>query len=504
MPWSGTDAVSGVASYDVNMLSGASWSNINDIAYCNNTGLPPSATSRACGIGPNNNLYNFSCRAVDAAGNVGQWAAENVSVKVDTEPPLSSFNMLPEWMGRNQPEWLGSEYFNLSWDDNGDGFGNDDSGGSGVKCFYVKWHNSTIGWTDITGSNQAEPACLPTNQRYYEFGRLNTILKDDEIYNFSIRSVDNIGNWEEWNQSGTDTSKVKNTTIDRYDPVIFSWVKDSSGRLVQPGYLHQSRTTYVNITSNASDNISGIYSNIIYLTIVQRNLNNYIFTNCSQSDCVNGVWSAAPRGGNTTCTVKVNYAEGTTITYNINATDRANNTNSTMGVVTTHPLVNFLVHLVVMSLGARADIPAQVRNIGTATQTVTLGLEGCSTGSCIAAFLPADELNPLPVCNSPSEEDCCNILGRCANITLSPGEQRTIYVRLMANDVTEGFQSLNITAVSNFGVVDNDTASVLIGYPAEFPALDAWWAVLLMMAFAAVMFYRTETPVKNTRHYRKN
>jgi len=31
-----------------------------------------------------------------------------------------------------------------------------------------------------------------------------------------------------------------------------------------------------------------------------------------------------------------------------------------------------------------------------------------------------------------------------------------------------------------------------VTYPAEFPAFDAAWAVLLMMAFAALVFYRTE------------
>ncbi len=498
VPWEGTDSTtpggiaSGAASYDVNIEPGTSgWQAIETVPYCNSTGLPPSPTSTACGIGDNDYLYGFSCRSIDAAGNIGPWSSVNISVKVDTQPPLSFFGLLHEWMGRNQSEWMGSEYFNLSWNDN-----NDDYPGSGVRCFFVRWSNSTTRanpdpaerWVNLTSAyNPDDPACLSPamSSRYFEFGNSNTLLKDNETYNFSIMSIDNIGNaelFDSWASGSEYSARVKNTTIDRYEPFLNSWVKDSSGKIIQPGYLDSSMTTYVNITSNASDNISGIYSNIIYLTIVQKSISSYISAASEQSDCVGGEWSTPPySGGNRTCTVRIDYAEGTSITYNAVATDRANNTNWTSGVVTTHPLSNFLVHLVIMSLGSGVDIPAQVRNTEKTTQNLTIGLEGFS----MAAFIPSDQLVLVEPCSS---------LGRCANITLSPGEERTIYVRLMANEITDGPVDLNLTAVSSSGVLDNDTASIIIGYPADFPAFDAWWAVLLMMIFAGIVFYRTEAP----------
>ncbi len=487
--WAGSDAVSGISLFDVNIEPGISgWQDITAAAYCNTTGLPSSSTSTACGVGMNYDVYNFSCRAIDAAGNVGQWSSDNISVKVDTSPPFSFFNPLYEWMGRNQSEWLGSEYFNLSWNDN-----DDDYPGSGVKCFYVRWSNSTMRadpdpakrWTNLTSTySTTDPACLnpASSARYARFGDGNTVLEDGETYNFSIMSVDNTGNaepFDSWISSSEYSARVKNTTIDRFNPALDSWIKGSSGSIILPGYLDPSMTTYVNITSNASDNISGIYSNIIYLTIVQRSTDSYISTSSGQSDCEGGDWSTPPNGGNRTCAVRVDFSDGTTVTYNIIATDRANNTESIYGVVTTHQLANFLVHLAVLSLGTAVDIPVQVRNLETTTQNLTLGLEGFG----MAAFLPADQLTMLEPCSS---------VGRCSNITLSPGEQKTIYVRVTANDITSAPEMLSLTAVSSSGVLDDDTALIIVSYPADFPAFDAWWAVLLMMMFAGIVFYRTE------------
>ena len=134
-----------------------------------------------------------------------------------------------------------------------------------------------------------------------------------------------------------------------------------------------------------------------------------------------------------------------------------------------------------MSLGTAADIPVQVRNLESTTQDITLGLEGYD----MATFMPADGLT-IDSCGGSDE-------GQCAKITLSPGEQRTIYVRVIANDITTGADDLKLTAMSTAGVPDWDVMSVIVGYPADFPAMDAWWAVLLMTALASLLFYRHET-----------
>ena len=80
---------------------------------------------------------------------------------------------------------------------------------------------------------------------------------------------------------------------------------------------------------------------------------------------------------------------------------------------------------------------------------------------------------------------------RVLRVDVSANEQRTFYVRVMGNDVTDQPQRLNLSAYTLLSQ-DNDTAYIMVTYPAEFPAFDAAWAVLLMMAFAALVFYRTE------------
>jgi hypothetical protein len=112
----------------------------------------------------------------------------------------------------------------------------------------------------------------------------------------------------------------------------------------------------------------------------------------------------------------------------------------------------------------------------SSTQSVTVALEGLDT---TAAFLSAN--------GATFEQN-----NRVMHVDVSPYEQRTFYVRVMGNDVTDQPQQLNLSAVSSLLIQDNDTAYVMVTYPAEFPAFDAAWAVLLMMVFAALVFYRTE------------
>jgi hypothetical protein len=357
-----------------------------------------------------------------------------------------------------------------------------------VDCFYVQWKNTTVDWTPVTCDTAAgawgttcktDLTCLPPVKRYVRFGsdfanvyKNITRLVEDLRYSFRIMAVDNLGNAGSWS--------TLDSILDWTSPKISVNITDDKGNSYLPwSVLDWKLLNKVNITSNVTDSISGVQISIIEKTVDSTATDVAVKSTSIKSNCVNSNkaidWAAPDHGGWVVCNTTTDFAEGTSLTFNATVTDRAGNINYTQGVLTTHPLANFMIHFAVLQLGMSVDIPVQIRNMKSSTQSVTAYLEGLDS---TAAFLPAS--------GATLEQN-----NRVLRVDVSANEQRTFYVRVMGNDVTDQPQRLNLSAYTLLSQ-DNDTAYIMVTYPAEFPAFDAAWAVLLMMAFAALVFYRTE------------
>jgi len=86
LSWSGSDALSGISTYDVQVRagSGGAWTDV----------LTNTASTSATYNGANGTTYYFRVRARDAAGNLEDWPADyDTFTFVDTEPPIGTITI---------------------------------------------------------------------------------------------------------------------------------------------------------------------------------------------------------------------------------------------------------------------------------------------------------------------------------------------------------------------------------------------------------------------------
>lgn len=153
--WSGSDpGGSGIQYYDVQLrIDGGQWeswlSGVID-------------TEADYSNGNNGSLYEFRVRAVDNAGNVEQFGAAEASTTVDSLPPTSTIDPLPNITDQTS--------FTVSWT------GSDSV--SGIQYYDVQYRYNGGPWTIWL------PQTLATSAVFQN--------ADDGLYEFEVRAVDNL------------------------------------------------------------------------------------------------------------------------------------------------------------------------------------------------------------------------------------------------------------------------------------------------------------------------
>jgi hypothetical protein len=188
--WSGSDdsGGSGIRSYDVqkrDATAGESWQDWQTNA----------TNTSAVFQGTTGHTYEFRCRAIDNAGNQGEYpaGAQAQTTVADGTPPTASVAALPNVVDPS---------FTLSWS------GSDGVGGSGIKDYDVQYRDTTAGtgWTDWRIDTTA------TSQ---------TILgQPGHSYEFRCRATDNAGN------SGAFPDSAQARTTVRYVPPTTGLVRN--------------------------------------------------------------------------------------------------------------------------------------------------------------------------------------------------------------------------------------------------------------------------------------
>jgi predicted phage tail protein len=155
--WSGNDHLTGVAHYDVQVKEGSgAWTDW----------LTGTTQSSSTFNGEDGKSYTFRVRAVDAAGNIGDWSNE-VATTVDTTAPLASLEALqPLSFGAFQVTWSGSDAT------------------SGVASYDIEVQLDGGAWVNwISATTQTSALFTPTI---------------GHTYSFRVRAVDHAGNAGGW------------------------------------------------------------------------------------------------------------------------------------------------------------------------------------------------------------------------------------------------------------------------------------------------------------------
>ncbi len=163
---------SGIRWYDV-------WDSSNNGANWNIWRAQVTSTSATFEGGQNLQVYSFTARAVDNAGNVQPRGGVQAWTQVDSVAPVVSMNQLPSITT--------SPHVTLSW-------GGTDSG-SGIASYDVQWRVQGQAW-----------------QWLYENTTLTSYAasggQDGVTYEFRARGTDKVGNAQAWTDTQTSTTVV--------------------------------------------------------------------------------------------------------------------------------------------------------------------------------------------------------------------------------------------------------------------------------------------------------
>ncbi|HDD72760.1 MAG TPA: hypothetical protein ENG00_01560 [Candidatus Aenigmarchaeota archaeon] len=372
-------------------------------------------------------------------------------VEADVTPP--DFNITEP-----SREWTNTKIFYVNWTV---------SDNYGITCSNVLWSDdSTVPWKNkdwkfITrGSLSTECTSLDS----ILFGPDEPIeVKDGVTYYFTGNATDWTGNTGEW-------IEPVNTTIDTVFPEVYVNTTDQFGREIIGGWV-KADVTLVNITTMATDNISGVEKNILHWWLTQNNQYTYGSEDCG---------SAPSWGGWSNCSKEFSYDEDTVIKYQIETIDRAGNVNKTRFMfTTTHPLANFVIHDLAMQLGSSVLLKVQVRNIQTVPDNITISLD--------STFVPAKPTFE-DVGTGDYEIQADGSVLQVRNI--NPMEERDFFVRVYTSEIGE--YTINITASSNAAapyLTDTDSLKVIVGYPPSFPGLSEW-AVSLIIILSCIIYFQ--------------
>ena len=476
----GSPEGSGIDEYRVEYRrNGGAWRDVFDPVFgINNTPqyqcVAGSCALLVAGI-VDNDLLEFRISAIDVAGNLGP-TTPVVSTRIDLSSPLSAITT-PATLWVNSSDPFGPPLLKINWE-------SDDSL-SKLDCAYLKFRRCLIdagpttgtvctgGWTSWfyvidnftadTTECYAEDSCVG-DTCYYEafFGGTGedasgTPYYEDihsgQIYDFSVWSTDNAGNVE--------PHAAADPVVDIDKPLFVYDVVDNMGNSIKDSGLITAAMSYVNITTTAWDDHSGVFQHQLEF--------------CRNTDpcIIDTAGPGAPWGGTTDIIRKIDVGMDTVVRFRMLVQDNAGNWNSSVWYyISSHQLSNFLLHELYLSLGQHYDMRVQVRNMDTAYDNVTINL----TGYGMAYFLDTTD-----GVISPDK--------RGIKVGLYPHESKEIMVRILTSTVRAEPYQLNMTAESAISATtDADTVLITVGYPAAFPGLSAYSLALVVIVSVLIAY----------------
>jgi len=457
--WQGTDAISGIRHYNIEedknddgWVTRAEWTDWTDLikTFDTITGAQEGST------------YSYHCMATDRAGWDSEWS-DAVSTLIDSTEPISELDPVTEWLSGTQLEltWSGSD-------------------ANGIICYDVEWtaddlttvDPETANWQPIKFPDGTDSVC-PNPQTLtgsIVFDELTTPINEGDRFWFRIGSTDVAGRHEEphgdWKAGG-----YWNVTIDQTAPYSVSITEDmADGELI--------------IDSAVRDDISGVdYHSINYDIIEAGELTPYV------KQCGSG--AAEPYGGISECTTdSIDISAATDVTYEVEATDRAGNTEITdVGFITNHPLANFHSRNIFIPLGQSVVVNIRVKNLQEFTNTVQLilGTDDTTYKAGYYRFI------------GTAEDYLTEDNNRILNVELEPQSYMDFPVRIdSVQDIDGSPFFLGITAHITEcegdeeleGITDDDQLSISVGYPAEFPGIGPEAMMIIIALALAAVFVR--------------
>jgi cysteine-rich repeat protein len=451
--------------------------------------------------------YDFRCNATDMAVNEGPTSAPAVTTRIDDLPPNTVLlNPLGLWANSSV---LTSVVVDIQWNSTDGTAAVPDSG---VDCSYLKVqrcnHKASPGVTDCSDwgewmyiydylNGELSECISPTlctggecHESFLFNGSGISVstglpverpIEQLDIYNFSTWASDRAGNNETHDPMDPiiDLTKPKYNlmaTIERDDGTFFD-VYDTT-------VVSIDQIENVQIKSDMWDEISGIDVGMIEYTILTET--GSVF---STEQSVNGelfcIWDGTgvpPACVNNTVTPWIPYTDDTIyIRFSVWARDKAGNVNSSlveMGhfYLTTNPLTNFKTRRIHMTLGQSYDLAVQVRNLQPNADTVTIDLSNYNR----ACFLNSTQAKKIS----------CQQM----EIGMNPFDEKTVFVRVMSDDVSNTPYTLRLDATSSLPIVPpvSDTVKISVGYPTSFPGLSEW-AALVLVVLSIIIYLKSGT-----------
>ncbi len=138
-----------------------------------------------------------------------------------------------------------------------------------------------------------------------------------------------------------------------------------------------------------------------------------------------------------------------------------------------YPLVNFAVQYINMLISDSALLKVQVRNLQGSLDNITLNISEYD----FAHFVDTGDVDL-----SPDK--------RVMRVGLNPYEEREVFVRVYSSSIDQFYLQLNATSsLTEYGglcsgpncMKGSDTVVITVGYPVEFPGINIWGILLLVM-----------------------
>lgn len=408
------------------------------------------------------------------------------TIILDTSEPIVWIDPpLPEWVGPEYEKWAGSQdgsvkAFNVSWKA---------QNVLGVDCYQVQYNTSAIPWTNwtIEGTD-----C--TNRTEWTLGPTEPIqLQNGETYSFRVRVLNKVGKLGDW-------SPENHTSVNAEKPEVIITVTDQDGspislsggdgieELLEGGIVsfsgdnaleggtvsYQGGIESINIAVVAQS-ISGIKENYIYICIISE----------GSEECRYEYGPSTGPEVPSSFSMTIPFDNNMIVKFRVTARDYADNANmlpNSYGfyyITGNYGIANFIAHYLEISLGDSAFLRVRVRNLQDSPDNVTLNLSVYS----FATFVDAENLD-------------LGVNKRTAWVGLNPYEEKELIVKVLSSSIGQFFIYLNATSsltedgdlCGGTGCVEaSDIAVLTTGYAPEFPGLNIW-AVLLLVVISLIVY----------------